>query len=356
MLEAFRELEAGLTELEEGMAAGTGPATDEQVAGSLTRLLAASPVAGVDPGLLLAELLANPPAWPDQSWENLFGNASITVVRTRSIRVDVLYWLQNSSTLHKHVSPGAFLALSGRRLHVEYDFTGAELHTGVTSGQLTNVGRGMMRDASVSPITPTMVHELFWIEKPSVTVSIRCDPELTGTVDHRPHEFISPGFGYLPAAFQQTSNIQRWLDGLRILRMANRGLYVESVAAALRVVEPIYLLHVLEELCDNPPGEVEALLAKADAERGDGVLAELAPSVPQFRRRKLLSRVRAGGTDELLLAALLWSGAEGAELATLLKAEGIGEPWSFVTESGERLVSADPRIEPYVNGAKESLR
>lgn len=361
MLDAFRELEETLA----AVATEEEP-DDDRRARALAAALADSPtLARVDPGRLLAELLADPRGWPDQSWDNYFGNACITVISSEHLRVDVLYWLQNASTLHKHVSSGAFMALSGRRLHLEYDFPALDaLGDGVTFGALTSTSRTMMREASVAPITPTLIHELYWIEKPSVTISVRSMPAEPATapalsphaVVHRPHEFITPGAAYLPAAFQRTSNIQRWIDGLGMLRRANRELYLSTLETALRLVDAIHLIHVLDELCDNPHEEVSVLLERADAARQDDAVARLAPAVPEFRRRKLLSRVFAAGSDTQLLAALLWSGAEGGELAALLKAEGVAEPGIFVREHGERLSARDPRIQAYVDHAARSLR
>ncbi|MEV0381658.1 hypothetical protein [Nonomuraea sp. NPDC050643] len=352
-LNAFRDLEAALTEADIGTDIGTGD--DTQSARAMTSVLAGcQALARVDPGRLLAELLEDPRGWPEQSWKNLFGNACITVVRTETLRVDVLYWLQNASTLHKHVSSGAFMALSGRRLHLEYDFSATDaLGTGVTYGSLTGTSRTMMRDASVSPIRPAMIHELYWIEKPSVTVSVRS--AAPADTPHRPHEFVSPGVGYLPAAFHETSNVQRWVDGLSMLRRANRPLYLTTLEKALRVVDAIHLVHVLDELSDNPPDDVSGILERAAAARPDDELTRLAAAVPEFRRRKIMSRVLAGGDDQLL-AALLWSGAEGEELATLLKAENVDEPGVFVRTHGERLSARDPRIAPYVESARRSLR
>jgi hypothetical protein len=361
MLDALRDLEDALAAVDADGVQGI----DDRRAHRLAAVLADSPaLARVDPGLLLAELLSDPRGWPDQSWKNYFGNACITVIRSETLRVDVLYWLQNASTLHKHVSSGAFMALSGRRLHLEYDFTSTDaLGSGVTFGALSATSRTMMREASVSPILPTMIHELYWIEKPSVTVSIRCVPGTTtaelvaaDSAPHRPHEFIAPGAAYLPAAFHDTSNVQRWIDGLGMLRLANRSLYLSTLDSVLRLVDPIHLIHVLDELCDNPVDEVAAILERAEAARADGEIARLAPAVPEFRRRKIMSRVRAGGPDTYLLAALLWAGAESEELATLLKAERVSDPDEFIRSHGERLTTVDPRIKPYVEHARRSLR
>ncbi|MFH9109948.1 hypothetical protein ACH4LN_19935 [Streptomyces albus] len=365
-LDAFHELRDALAAAEPAAddTAG-GPEEDARRARTLAAVLAdAHALTRLDPGLLLADLLADPRRWPEQDWDNYFGNASITVIRTETLRVDVLYWLQNASTLHKHVSPGAFLALSGRRMHLEYAFDSpAPLGSGVTFGGLSTLGRTMMRDAAVSPILPTMVHELYWIEKPSVTVSIRCTPRAgtaghgaAGQPPHRPHEFIPPGTAYLPAAFQETSNIQRWTDGLALLRRANRDLYLRTLGTALRLVDALHLLHVVDEMCDNPAEEVSDLLARADAEREDDAVARLLPSVPEFRRRKIFSRLHIGGGATQLLAALLWAGAQGGELATLLKAEKVTDPDAFVRDHGERLCARDPRVKPYVDEARRSLR
>ncbi|OUC97735.1 hypothetical protein [Streptosporangium minutum] len=352
-IDAFRELQDALTAVE----AQADAADDDRSAHALATVLADSTaLARVDPGLLLAELLADPRGWPDQSWENYFGNACITVVQTETIRVDVLYWLQNASTLHKHVSSGAFLALSGRRVHLEYDFSALDaLGDGVTSATLAATSRTMMRAASVVPILPALVHELYWIEKPSVTVAVRRAPAAGGPA-HRPHEFIGPGTGYLPAAFHRTSNVQRWIDGLGMLRRASRPLYWRTLEQAMAVVDPIHLIHVLDELSDNPPDEVSALLERAAAARSDDSLARLAPTVPEFRRRKVFSRVFAPSTDAQLLAALLWAGAEGGELAAFLKDEGITDPDRFVRDHGESLSARDPRTAPYVEHARRSLR
>ncbi len=351
-LTTFSELAEALT------AAEAAHSTDEAgLAHSFAAVLANSDaLARVDPGLLLAQLLADPRSWPDQSWRNYFGNASITVIRSETLRVDVLYWLQNASTLHKHVSSGAFLALSGRRLHLEYEFSSPDaLDEGVTFGALTATSRTMMREASVASILPTLTHELYWIEKPSVTVSVR-STQLPERSLERPHEFIAPGAAYLPSAFQSTSNLQRWIDGLGVLRLANHGLYLSTVETALALVDPIHVIHVLDELCDNPETEVASLLERADRMRADNVIARLAPAVPEFRRRKLLARVAARCVEAQLLTALLWAGAEGGELAALLKAEGVTEPAAFVRQHGEALYARDRRVQPYVDRALSSLR
>lgn len=105
-----------------------------------------------------------------------FGDFSVTVASREDFYIDVLVWTDSSTAVHQHSFSGAFHVLHGSSLHTLWSFE----ETGrwsdrLKSGQLTVRGTEWLQAGSTRPILPgpAMIHSLFHLESPSVTVVVR---------------------------------------------------------------------------------------------------------------------------------------------------------------------------------------
>ncbi len=349
--EAFRALAA---RLDEEMAAGSDRA--EHLSGPAVRALRASPeVLTLHPGLALAELITSGAELPEQGWANNFGAPSITVVSRTDYRLDLIYWPQNAAPIHKHVSCGAFMALSGRRMHISYAFHGGRAREPYAEeGSLELRRTELLRRGDTRAITPDLIHELYWIEKPAVTVAVRC--AVHPGPRERPLDFATSGLALLPPAFQREANADRLLAGLRLLRRSSPDLYWDTLSQVLRLDAPLSLLHyAVDDAVDAGPRRLLPLLEKAAADRRDDLLQPIIESVPEMYRRRLFGRLYAPDDTTQLVAALLWSGLLGPDLDTLLRAECAGEPARTLQEHGTTLIGLDPAVRPFLAAAVRSV-
>ncbi|GAB3073050.1 hypothetical protein [Nocardioides zeae] len=309
----------------------------------------------VDPARLLHEIVSNPAGMPSQPWDNNFGHPGLTLVESENFRVDVIYWLQNACSIHSHVSCGAFAAMRGRRLHVAYEYDLERAWDDVTStGTLTQKLREIMRVPDVHEISPNLTHELYWIEKPAVTVSVRCRTH-PSDAEHRPYDFMVPGLRYVPAAFQSESTVSRWLSGLQLLLRANKKLFRDALDLAAREAPATFLVHALRDLADIPEADMEMLLRRMSELRADGLIESVRDVVDEFRRRDVFSGMYVPNIHAQFLAAVLWSGATGEDFVSLCRAEGYDDPYRLMADHAATLVAKNAAAAPYLRAVEESI-
>lgn len=293
---------------------------------------------------------------PPQTWDNDFGQPSVTVACRPSFRIDLLYWRQKAAAIHKHVSCGAFAAISGERIHGRYRFESERaFDSSVEMGRLDRLASEVMRPGDVREIQPHHIHDLYWINTPSLTLTVRC-------VGHPGHEeaaweYHQPGLGVLDAMHQPDSLVSKRVEGLRLLAQAAPGLYRQAVQDLLERGAPLLAYHAFRDalLLLSEGEEAESLLTRI--ERADGLLAILAEISPGLRRRMLMESVYCGKDREAqLLAGILWAEPEGLGLRVLLQQAfpeyDVGDALNVF---GDRLSSIAPQAYPYVAAAKRSV-
>jgi hypothetical protein len=288
----------------------------DHLAGAATSALAAEPeLLDFDAGECLAWAVCGSVELPTQSWQFDFGQPAITVARNDDFRIDLLYWLENASATHDHVTCGAFAAMLGERLHGIYQFHGErDLDPQVRLGDLRRTELGIMRESEICAIRPEFIHDLFWLEKPTVTLVIRCasHPE----PPRKPREYIAPGFAYVAKEHHETSRVDRQAEGLDLLRQASGERYADALLAAFESTDAALCYYAFLNAAIAAP---EVL---------DSIVDRVASPSPAFTallgaRRELVRRSFFGGVyapDEVsrLAAGLLWAGAAPDDATRIL--------------------------------------
>jgi hypothetical protein len=118
-----------------------------------------------------------------------FGNPPVTVFSSGQFYIDVLFWLDGTTTIHEHGFCGAFHVLAGSSMESRYTFaTETRLGDHVKLGELALAGVEHLRQGNTRPIHPgdALIHALFHLERPSVSVVVRTEG----------HPFIGPQHNY----------------------------------------------------------------------------------------------------------------------------------------------------------------
>lgn len=112
-----------------------------------------------------------------------FGNFALTVATRDDFHIDVLVWTDSTTAIHQHNFSGAFHVLHGSSLQTLWSFKESRRWSDrLKRGQLTVRVTELLRTGSTRPILPgpAMIHSLFHLESPSVTVVVRTPSSALG--------------------------------------------------------------------------------------------------------------------------------------------------------------------------------
>jgi hypothetical protein len=279
---------------------------------------------------------------PVQSWDSDFGDPTITVARNSFFRIDLLYWSHNATPTHKHVSCGAFVPLHGPRLHQAFRFTpsgGGEVDPYLRTGDLDITSRSVMGIGEIHEIHPELIHDLFWLSHPSVTLSIRCNGH-PGPIEE-PWEYWDPGLAVLDMCHHATAEVSRRTAALRLLRRASPRTYRSAVGETMRKGRPVLAYHaVVDLLATDPDGELLFVLETL-ADRKDPVGEALLAATPHIARKTALHRVRTNDPETQLVVALLWSGMDAQAIELFLQSQTVRDVPSVMDGAAEAIDTLD---------------
>lgn len=308
-----------------------------------------------DPAACL-EWLVNSRDLPAQTWDNDFGQPAVTVAQRPGFRLDVLYWTQNATTTHKHVSCGAFAAVGGKRIHSVYDFV-VEQAVGdhVWSGQLNRTRTHVMRSGDAHPILPGLIHDIYWVDTPSVTLAVRCDDH-PGRDQERPLEYWQPGLAFLDRVHQKDATISKQVEALRLTAAASNKRHRSMLERVLSEGSALLAYHAFRDALILRPN-LDASKLLTGLRREDDLLGLLRSAAEHIRRKATFESMYCGDAEAQTLAAILWSGASGAELGGLL-ADAFPDmaPAEAIDTLGKRLFALSAEAAPYVVAARRGLQ
>ncbi|SON61096.1 hypothetical protein MSIMFI_02601 [Mycobacterium simulans] len=279
--------------------------------------LRATDLSVIDPASCL-EWAVGSSALPEQSWDFDFGQPAITVARTSDFRIDLLYWMENVAGAHDHMTCGAFAALHGDRVHTEYEFVESKVFDeNLAGGTLTRTGLEIMRTGEVRPITPELIHDIYWIQKPAVTLVVRCEshpgPRRT------PREYWLPGLAYVVTRHQKASLVRRQSEAISLLRKSSPRRYQRVLAEVLQRGTAALAYRAYLDAAISAPDVLDEVLDQIPD--NDVLIPLLDDCRPEFVRRSLLGGVFVRDRAVQTLTALRWAGASGADLHALLSPE-----------------------------------
>jgi len=261
-----------------------------------------------DPAECLQWALDGGVVLPEQSWSFDFGQPALTVVRNADFRIDLLYWIENATATHDHITCGAFAAIRGDRLHEQYSFAGKQrLGPWIETGQLTKLELEVMREGDARPLRPDLIHDVFWLSKPSVTLVVRC-AEHPGAAGRKPRSFWAPGLALVPKAHHDTSLVSRRAEGLALMRMANQTMYQDALSRILEGSDPSLAYYAFTAAAVSSPGALDQALDGLT--RPNAVVSHLVDARAQIVRRSHLGGLYTGDDESTLLVGLLWAEAD----------------------------------------------
>lgn len=145
-------------------------------------------------------LLAGVNVPPQDTYE--FGQPPIIVHAEAGFYIQVLFWLDATTTIHQHGFGGAFGVLHGSSLHSTYRFACEDDRApNLLSGRLEHLSSELLERGAVRSIEPGhMIHALFHLDRPSVSVVVRT---WGSERQRRQYDYLKPGLAtdsrYTPA-------------------------------------------------------------------------------------------------------------------------------------------------------------
>jgi len=315
---------------------------EDHLAGAATRALEeCRELLAFDPADCLQWALDAGVSLPEQSWSFDFGQPAITVIRNADFRIDLLYWVENATAAHDHITCGAFSAILGDRLHGRYDFVGEQrLGPWIETGQLSKLEFEVMRQGDARPLRPDLIHDVFWLSKPSVTLVVRCANHPFAE-SKKPRSFWAPGLALVPKSEHDTSLVHRRAEGLSLMRMANQALYEDALRRTLEGDDPSLAYYAFMAAAVSAPEALDEALNSLGSP--NAVIPHLVEARPQIVRRSHLGGLYTGDDESRLLVGLLWAEADvqacSDTIASVFPNESVG---TVVDAAVSALEEVDP--------------
>lgn len=251
-----------------------------------------------------------------------FGQPPITVYRGAGFYIEALFWMDGTTSIHQHSFSGAFTPIFGSSVHSTWRFEPTRrIRSTFHLGRLQRERSEILRPGDVRGIRAgrDLIHQLFHLERPSVTVVVRTDSE----PDHLPQLFYLPP-GLAMDSFVDDRIVDRQLALLEVMastgvgdveRHAGQVVARGDVAAAWRVLSYLIARGLEREA-------LERLLARARERHGE-MVDVLRDAGRHQRRIALLSQLRARVADpeHRFFLALLMLQPDRDAILELIKAE-----------------------------------
>ncbi|WP_194956929.1 hypothetical protein [Nocardiopsis kunsanensis] len=249
---------------------------------------------------------------PRQDWSNDFGEPVLTVANNRHFRVDLLFWAHNASPTHSHVSCGAFAPVYGRRVHQTYSFhQHEEEEKGFRLGTLSALKRDTLATGEAVEITPELIHDLYWLKQPSVTLSLRCHnhPALGSEQRLRPWEFWETGVAVVDMVHQDSANVNRQMSSLRLLQQVAPKRFRRTLKEVAAGGEALLVYHLAADIAGTNWGVdyYDDFLNALDL-RSDSSGQAISALLPVLHRKSLYNQIRSHNEATQFAVGLLWNG------------------------------------------------
>src|SRR5688572_7336077 len=107
--------------------------------------------------------------------QSTFGQPPLTMFRGARFLIDALFWMEGTTDIHQHGFAGAFQVLAGSSVHSQYRFVLEErISSSFLLGDVRFESFEILRPGDTRTIGAgqTLVHALFHLERPSVTIVV----------------------------------------------------------------------------------------------------------------------------------------------------------------------------------------
>lgn len=263
---------------------------------------------------------------------NLFGEPPVMIFQAPRFYIEALFWLSGTTAIHEHSFSGVFAVLAGSSVHSHWSFTPERaINSRMLCGRLERKSTEILRPGGVRLIHSgdRLIHQLFHLEVPSVTIVIR-------TYEERHH---LPQYMYLPPGLAIDSEDHEGLRTRRIILLGGMACgQIEGLRQyAHRVVEGCDLetLYYTFSVLTRRKVDKDLLKELYDiARQRHGYIVDLFQQVcEEERRTRIVTALRSkisNPESRFLLALLMLMPDRDAILETIqLQAPG-AEPLAMI--------------------------
>ena len=270
----------------------------------------------------------------------------ITVFHDPRFYIDVLTWVDSTTSIHEHGFSGAFGVLLGSSLHARYAFHREHRYCEhLFQGRTELIELELLRAGDVRPIHPgaRSAHALFHLDRPSVSVVVRNHKTTSAPVQLC---YLRSGIAYNP--FHTDIESQRLIRTLHILHDIKHPDLLRKARAAIAERDTFTAFKISEFLARTlRHDEYLAFLSELPATHGD-LLRAIASHADDVRRENNLTRRRRAIRSEphRYLVALLLNLRGPADILAMVKArvpdaDPVDTVMRWVTE-----LAAEPPSQP----------
>ena len=218
-----------------------------------------------------------------------FGNFALTVATRDDFYVELLAWTDSTTAIHQHGFSGAFHVLGGSSLQSLWSFHESRRWSDrLKAGRLALRSTEYLRTGSTRPILPRdeMIHSLFHLESPSVTVVVRT-PASAVFVPQLSYE--RSGLAYDPRA--ELARTEKIFQLIRVLWTSNHPQRIQLSQAAMSTVDAFSAVRIILSLGFRM-AEAQASLIETWKERDAELAALLQETVAGVRRDRFIIDLR----------------------------------------------------------------
>ncbi len=220
----------------------------------------------------------------------MFGDLPVTVYAAPRFYVQVIFWLDGSTALHRHAFGGAFQVLAGSSVHARYRFTRERrVNASLLVGDVHLEHASLLARGAVAAIEHDLIHSLFHLETPSATIVVRT----RGDRDALPqYDYLPPHVAHDPAGADAPT--VRREQALALLRRERRADW-PAIAADVIARSDLHagFRHLLGASRGRASAAEVASLVEALRARHGPVAGPIAASLREDARRRAVLRLRA---------------------------------------------------------------
>ena len=178
--------------------------------------------------------------------EAAFGEPPVVVYWDSRFYIEVLFWTTGTTAIHQHSFSGAFTVLSGSSVQSQYQFiVGERVNEHMLFGDLQLQRCGILAQGDIEAIYPGdgLIHSVFHLETPSVSVVVRTHRDAETSVQHkyfRPHLALDPFFRNAETTRQAAGS--RFVGPAQLSSIRGRGVQnarARRLSGDIRAVEHV---------------------------------------------------------------------------------------------------------------------
>ena len=231
----------------------------------------------------------------------------LTMFYNPRFSIEMLFWVDATTTVHQHQFEGAFQVLVGSSIQSEYRF---EQHQRVNAslllGQLTAEKTELLRTGDVRPIRggAQFIHSVFHLDHPSVSLLIR---NATGLEAIPCFSYFHPGIAMNYDKVEP--ELGHRLGVLEVLRRTDHSTFIKYAESFLKDADFFATVRFLGQFGAElvSAGVLESMLALISERHGADRGNMLAKALTEFNRQRAVVRLRQTIMDRehRLFAAIL---------------------------------------------------